>query len=1490
VKEETGGKAEQGLPKNDNGDDDGLGNEEEKPRAVISQEETEDAVAALLGESFGADFTPDCYVGGHGSPHNTTHAGTEAALPTDEEEETRKAIEAIDMKPDTPQSEPDLQIDTDTDGDPEPNYSGLRFSGDDQSPRTPDGIDFSRPPKTPDIPSSYYRQQQGAKPLEQDSLLTKPNLQAEPSPSTTKQISPASESVDEKPVEPFECEQDQSLRASPSPSLSVLPDRPILGEETKSQLQLDSQVTALCSDSDNHVGHEQKENLVPEIRVTVENDETAVPVPRCITFRSEEDVEVEDTDSASAKPKADDNLRETKMKEEDNTEVSLVCPKTEVELQPTPSENPSSEMDPLSSPCHSPVLSKSSPVPSVALNEISTDTPNTMNKDSTLKVEPKSQIDDGDFTQYQFDKDVASKESPTDSGYKHMQDCDMTAFKSTESGTGQDRSHISSTKEDSGFVSVIKEEHASDIARESDFSEPEVDMKADNDFVTNLLASDSMTQSLCIDDSSRAALEAHTGGGYTPFKERERDVVSVIKEPDKRFKIEEEQDPFASPRPMSPACKESSEALTLHKDNKLNDKNDITNAVKVDSDFWSAKEVNIESVIRKVDALCSGDEMSPQGDLSANVNENGVRLWFDQLKEKSVEPSAPDDVKKEQESVDEMVINLQSQVEPVKEEVKLSIEDTDETKEKNELKACEEQEQSSVTKSPTTELDNSATLSPSPDDKDEPIMSSSSTERDQVVSSPEDEAQDTNTDVQSPVSGQSTPRSTARGGRGGTRGKAQTRVTGVTTRRSRLAGGQKSANEGISVTPVSPRRGGRRSRGSGNKASLQDRTSSPVNKKITTDVYEFHDDSEDEGSNNGEKGRPRLILTIKSPQASVCASNIGGKEVQVAAKTPVPVPVVETREEFSSPATRKSRRLQERDGSRSTVDDVIEDVVRSAGKVTRSATAAAAAAANAAVPGLRLRRSTRQNIASQRAAVVVLEQPRKSPRGGKKQVQQHRLSETHEESSEEKKQKQEDDETAAVKTPESPVPDKDTENSSAKSPDSFTASGKTSKSEKDESETLTASKPAKPRVEEDDGEPTTLIDPVTGLLIPMRESEEGQYIPVTTAPVIIPVATAPQITTRSLSESQELPTTMAESDKVRVRAHSLPTIPTASTGFQQSAVQDVVPVVGVTQQSHVPVISNSVPKPVPTTSVTAPPGPSVVGLRPIGICKPGVQTTASSTKSVPTTLKAHVLQQTAKATPSQSVSTTTKIVQPILPPLPPSATSTPSSVLPQTSVMKVHTVAQPVIKSQAISTTATVSHSKAREVLLHQTQSQTSSVGVAKSIQSVVPINPKAHLLQAVTGAKSPGGQTVVVAPGQGQVPVVSKIHHVSGPQLPQPQHMAVNMKASSPGALTPKAHLLQAAAGGPPKTGSNFVPQQKSPHSALMSAGGSKVPTSSPPQPPKAHHGPAQQPILTGAVASPPLKAPHLSSQQPVVTGASSSRAAVPKSQVGFPSLLPVS
>lgn len=89
-------------------------NPEDKPTPVISQEETEDAVAALLLEdSFGGSGGFETYT-----------------------------------KPDTPVSEPDLQIDTDTED-------------------TFDAIDFSRPPRTPDIPTSFYRQQDTREGLEE---------------------------------------------------------------------------------------------------------------------------------------------------------------------------------------------------------------------------------------------------------------------------------------------------------------------------------------------------------------------------------------------------------------------------------------------------------------------------------------------------------------------------------------------------------------------------------------------------------------------------------------------------------------------------------------------------------------------------------------------------------------------------------------------------------------------------------------------------------------------------------------------------------------------------------------------------------------------------------------------------------------------------------------------------------------------------------------------------------------------------------------------------------------------------------------------------------------------------------------------------------------------------------------------------------------------------------------------------------------------------
>ncbi|XP_013148077.1 PREDICTED: protein split ends-like [Papilio polytes] len=99
---------------------------EEKPRAIISQEETEDAVAALLGESFGGkeDSFNTCYEKVENSSvreieiENTTIENDN--IPEEDAEEMRQAVQNLnasemEIKPDTPVSDNDLLlIDTDT--------------------------------------------------------------------------------------------------------------------------------------------------------------------------------------------------------------------------------------------------------------------------------------------------------------------------------------------------------------------------------------------------------------------------------------------------------------------------------------------------------------------------------------------------------------------------------------------------------------------------------------------------------------------------------------------------------------------------------------------------------------------------------------------------------------------------------------------------------------------------------------------------------------------------------------------------------------------------------------------------------------------------------------------------------------------------------------------------------------------------------------------------------------------------------------------------------------------------------------------------------------------------------------------------------------------------------------------------------------------------------------------------------------------------------
>lgn len=125
---------------------------EEKPRVVISQEETEDAVAALLGESFSNELR---YSTDEINTSNDQSSGLVDESNVQDDEEMRKAVQSleasdIDLKPETPQSEHELQIDTDTE---ETDDISLRF---DQPPKTPELAELSQPPKTPEIPN-YFR-------------------------------------------------------------------------------------------------------------------------------------------------------------------------------------------------------------------------------------------------------------------------------------------------------------------------------------------------------------------------------------------------------------------------------------------------------------------------------------------------------------------------------------------------------------------------------------------------------------------------------------------------------------------------------------------------------------------------------------------------------------------------------------------------------------------------------------------------------------------------------------------------------------------------------------------------------------------------------------------------------------------------------------------------------------------------------------------------------------------------------------------------------------------------------------------------------------------------------------------------------------------------------------------------------------------------------------------------------------------------------------
>lgn len=694
---------------------------------------------------------------------------------------------------------------------------------------------------------------------------------------------------------------------------------------------------------------------------------------------------------------------------------------------------------------------------------------------------------------------------------------------------------------------------------------------------------------------------------------------------------------------------------------------------KEDSDYWSAKEVNIESVIKKVDALCDGE--GNDGDEETQNGQNTSNETHEQSKNSESEWFNAEAI--EAENKKNFAVN----------------EDQDEG-----VETCE----SESTKS--------------------------------------------------------------------RRGRTKNR-RGVSSR-----GGVSTRRSSRNTTAVVNKRGNRTPRGSKHHVEKN---------KLPADVYEFHDDSEEDNA-----GRPRLILTIKSP-----VPNLTGPNAQPA--TPIAAVKEVPPEEFVSPAanTRKSRRLAERDGSRNTIDDIIEDVVRGS-------------AANKGVVGgstgnvHATRRSTRHNNSPRNVLnTVQLTEPRKSPRAGRKSIR--RTSENTDDSSEEK-----------IK--ETPVAVPELQNKEESIPP------------RDETPKVEETSPpvSSPTQKPVSHEPMTLIDPVTGMLIPMRESEEGQYIPVSTA------SGQAQMANRVACDTRNTPVGMVNTtpNTTEVLRPKPPQPENLSITEEPKKEQPPEPVPTQQIQPQTSVITkpqSPVSQVAPTISIVPPATTSaiVTSIAPTAIATPQTAPICT-TPSKPTSLKAHVLNASKLATPAQQQIVITK----------PAAPSVPSQSVVQNMVKPTQAVQGLHLQIPSNSSNRVVSPSLSPRAKQTPQINATNGKGQGQPMSPVlnnigVPPNPKQHLLQAAKQQTS----TIVNLPQKLPMNVhPANVTREPTPRIHQPvsQPAALKVINGQPHPLNPKAHLLQAV-----------VP-----------------------------------PIVAGAVASPPTQ-PHLLNPQPA--GVSCSRPPAPKPPV---------
>lgn len=413
-------------------------------------------------------------------------------------------------------------------------------------------------------------------------------------------------------------------------------------------------------------------------------------------------------------------------------------------------------------------------------------------------------------------------------------------------------------------------------------------------------------------------------------------------------------------------------------------------------------------------------------------------------------------------------------------------------------------------------------------------------------------------------------------------------------------------------------------------------------KTSDSDVYEFRDDSGEELMKTGDASRPRLIMTIKSSAVTTAVSTQPittapasmSSATTVVQSTPIPAPVIQqpivhpavieppaetqlmippspTSQQVPSPAqsddfaqpnnTRKSRRLLAKDGTRNSVDETIDDVIRNIAPPNQAQQAnnrrttrqTAPPAQPNAVPTPAVV-SQPQPIVSNPAAAVDAKKTVKTP---KKQQKDRKVSETSESENEKKPeplpqaatiiappQKQIIvQEPAHIQQPQpQPQPQQMTSQPLHRHPDMLL---QRAPHQKESSELL------------------QLIDPVTGELQKMTQSKEGQYVPV---------SEHHRIQGPKQQIPNAMPPSMPQTFTVEVKTEEKKVL-------AQPAGQSVVKV-------STPIVLEQ-----PKQQVSAPPA------EPTHVIKPVI--TQNPTYTKPTTLKTYVLNSQNISKPPQAVTT-----------------------------------------------------------------------------------------------------------------------------------------------------------------------------------------------------------------------------------------------------------